>query len=139
MTCGEKTGFWDDPRARKILLRLRFDEHCYTHARSCFKKGCECRFFFPFLAQPEETRIFHDPRKKATLFYTLDGEQHERYGFVVELKCPQACQYINKHNVAISSILNCNTNVQTGDWAHCFYQTFYQSKVTVKDDVERPS
>ena len=45
MTCGEKTGFWDDPRARKILLRLRFDEHCYTHARSCFKKGCECRFF----------------------------------------------------------------------------------------------
>ena len=32
--------------------------------------------------------------------------------------------------------MNCNTNVQNGDWAHCFYQTFYQSKVTVKNDCE---
>ena len=71
MACGEKQGFWDDPRARKILLRLRFDEHCYTHARSCFKKGCECRFFFPFMAQPGETSIFNDPSKKATLFMCL--------------------------------------------------------------------
>ena len=118
------------------MLRLRFDEHCFTNACSCFEKGCECRFFFPFSARPEETRLFNDPSKKATMFYTLNGERHERHGFVVELKRPQACQYMNTHSIPISSILNCNTNVQTGDWAHCFYQIFYQSKVTVKDDCE---
>ena len=128
--------FWSNADARNILLRLRFDEHCHLHARSCFKKSCECRFFFPFMAQPEATQVFEDPDKKATLFYTLDGERHERTGFVVELERPQACQFMNAHNISISSILSCNTNVQTGDWAQCFYQTLYTSKVTVKEDSE---
>ena len=90
--------------------------------------------FFPFMAQPEETQLFSDPDKKATLFYTLDGGKHKRMGFVVELKRPQGCQYLNTHSDPISVILNCNTNVQTGDWAHCFYQIFYETKVAIKED-----
>ena len=130
----QEDSFWNDPRARAILLRIRFDEHCYLHARSCFKKGCECRFFFPFMAQTEDTQLFDDPNKKVTMFYTLDGEMHERTGFVIELRRPQACQYMNTHSVPISALLNCNTNVQAGDWVHCYYQTFYASKVTIKED-----
>ena len=72
--------FWNGPRARNILLRLRFDEHCFFRALSCFKKGCECRFFFPFLAQPEETQPFRNPYIKATLFYTFDGGKHKKNG-----------------------------------------------------------
>ena len=56
--------FWNNPRTLNILLRLRFDEHCYLHAHSCFKKGCECRFFFPFMAQPEESQLFSDQKEK---------------------------------------------------------------------------
>ena len=41
--------YWKDRRVRAILLRQRFDNHHTTHANSCFKKGSECRFFFPFL------------------------------------------------------------------------------------------
>ena len=64
-----KDSFWNDPKARAILLRICFDEHCYLHARSCFKKGCECRFFFPFMAQIEDTQLFEDSNKKETMFY----------------------------------------------------------------------
>ena len=49
--------FWDNQEVRRILLHLRFDEHLCTHKRSCFKKGCECRFFFPFLARADINNV----------------------------------------------------------------------------------
>lgn len=39
-----------DSKLRSILLNERFNQHSTVHASSCFKKGCECRFLFPFLA-----------------------------------------------------------------------------------------
>ena len=39
-----------DSKLRSILLNERFNQHSVVHASSCFKKGCECRFLFPFLA-----------------------------------------------------------------------------------------
>lgn len=39
-----------DSISRYILLNERFNQHATKHASSCFKKGCECRFLFPFLA-----------------------------------------------------------------------------------------
>ena len=43
-------GSGPDSRSRYILLNERFNQHTTLHASSCFKKGCECRFLFPFLA-----------------------------------------------------------------------------------------
>ena len=97
----QEDSFWNNPRARAILLRIRFDEHFYLHAQSCFKKGCECKFFFPSMAQTEDTQLFGDLNKKVTMCYTLDGERHERTGFVIELRWHQACQYMNTHSVPI--------------------------------------
>ena len=117
---GRNKHFWSDRQTRDILLRLRFDEHFYLHARSCFKKGCECRFFFPYRSRPKKTELFSNLSKKAILFYTLDGETHERTGFVVELRRPQGWQFTNAHSDPVSSIGTCNTNVQTGDMAQAF-------------------
>eukprot|EP00986_Skeletonema_menzelii_P016993 scaffold16882_cov138-Skeletonema_menzelii.AAC.1 len=39
-----------DSAIRSILLNEKFNQHSTLHASSCFKKGCECRFLFPFLA-----------------------------------------------------------------------------------------
>ena len=55
---------------------------------------------------------------------------------MIELTRPQACQYINTHNVTISDVINCNNNIQTGDLGQTFYQTLYTAKNTFKDDVK---
>ena len=31
----------------KVLLTKQFDENCFKHCKSCFKKGFECHFVFP--------------------------------------------------------------------------------------------
>ena len=41
--------FWSNKNVREVLLRKCFDQHDYNHQNSCFKKGCECRFMFPYL------------------------------------------------------------------------------------------
>jgi hypothetical protein len=34
----------------ELLLKYRFKEHSASHSMSCFKKGCECRFLYPFMS-----------------------------------------------------------------------------------------
>jgi hypothetical protein len=131
--------FWKDPTVRRTLLRLRHDDHAWTHVKSCFKKGCECRFFFPFLISIA-TEIYEDPDpgKDKIKRYKLDGSdvvEVPRYG--IQLKRHQGSQYMNTHSPPISDILNCNTNVSTGDIAQLMYQTLYVSKNT-QDDDDKP-
>ena len=45
--------FWDSPEVRRILLRMRVDNHDWNHRRSCFKSGPECRFDFAKRSQKE--------------------------------------------------------------------------------------
>ena len=45
----EKDWFWEDKHIWELLLKYRFQEHSACHKASCFKKGCECRFLFPFM------------------------------------------------------------------------------------------
>jgi len=47
------------------------------------------------------------------------------------------CQFINAHNTTISHVLNCNTNIQTGDASQVFYSTLYTSKSTQEEDNEK--
>ena len=131
--------FWNDPTVRRALLRLCYDEHMSGHVKSCFKKGCECRFFFPFLYSLV-TEIYKDadPDKKPIKRYKLDDSdvvEVPRYG--IQLKRHQGSQYVNAHSIPISDILNCNTNVSTGDIAQLMYQTLYVSKST-QDDDDKP-
>ncbi len=59
----ETDPFWGNINVRETLLRYRFEEHSFSHSASCFKKDCECRFFFSCLltvhafTRIKETRI----------------------------------------------------------------------------------
>ena len=131
--------FWGDQRVRKTLLRLRFDEHRDAHCSSCFKKNCECRFFFPFLSQ-KETCIYEDPGENdanVVPWHQLDGTVLEACPFLVLPKRPMGCQFLNTHCDSISSLLNCNTNMQTGDASQVWYSTLYGSKDNQPEDSER--
>ena len=57
--------------------------------------------------------------------------------WMIILQRSMGCQFINCHNVAISSVLNCNTNVQIGDASQVYYSTLYNSKSTQKEYSER--
>jgi hypothetical protein len=46
----EKESFWGNKYVRELLLKFRFEEHSAYHKASCFKKGCECLFLFPFMS-----------------------------------------------------------------------------------------
>ena len=128
--------FWNDPTVRRALLRLRYDDHAPTHAKSCFKKGCECRFFFPFLSCLA-TALHEDKTKEELKRHKLnkrDGSAVNVPRHGIESKRPQGSQCINTHSLPMSDILNCNTNVSTGDVAQLMYQTLYASKNTQEDD-----
>jgi hypothetical protein len=154
-----------DSQSRFILLNERFNQHCTTHARSCFKKGCFCRFLTPCLAtskdddalqesdyekwlegeqkdlakelaKNEGTRIYEGKDPIPVKRHTLDGRMSEEKRFVVEVERPQGCQFMNVHNVALTRVFDCNTNVAAGDSGQTFYQTLYQCKNTQNDDRE---
>lgn len=129
--------YWKDRRVRAILLRQRFDNHHTTHANSCFKKGSECRFFFPFLGWNTGTSLYESVSEGQTLERTtLVGQSNIVPRFLIQLNRPQGCQYMNTHSVPVSDILNCNTNVQAGDSGQTYYQTLYHTKNTQKEDCE---
>lgn len=130
--------FWGNKTVRDILLKYRFEEHAKSHRASCFKKECECRFLFPFTSS-SNTYIHEDKgndHDNNTLCYSLDGTVKSVCPFMIILKRPFGCQYINAHNTAISEVLNCNTNLQIGDASQVFYSTLYTSKSTQDEDSE---
>ena len=130
--------FWGDHRIRQVLLTQRFDHHDYTHRRGCFKKGCECRFLFPFTSC-QETHIHEDTgdnNENVIIWHKLFGDNHKIAPWMIVPKRPMGCQYINVHNQVLSSILNCNTNVQIGDAFHMYYITLYNLKSTQEEDSE---
>ena len=128
--------FWGSKKVRDIVLHDKFDQHLYTHAKSCQKKGDECRFLFPFMTRTDNTRMYCDSSSKSVEHHCLDGSVSTECRFSLELNRPQACQYINTHNVTVSDVINCNNNIQTGDSGQTFYQTLYTAKNTTKDDAK---
>jgi len=135
----ETNPFWGNNSVRETLLRYRFEEHSFSHSASCFKKDCECRFFFPFMST-NSTYIHEDKGDKdhnKTLWYFLDGSISTVYPFMVLPKSPMGCQFINAHNKTISNVFNFNTNIQIGDASQVFYSTLYTSKSTQDEDSEK--
>ncbi len=71
----EKDPFWGNMHVRETLLKYRFKKHSSCHVASCFKKGCDCRFLFPFMSTAC-TYIREDNgdnNRNKTLWYSLDG------------------------------------------------------------------
>ena len=135
----EKDKLWGNETFREALLKKRFEEHSHHHKPSCFKKGPECRFMFPFPSNAY-TYIHEDRGEKnenEVLQYSLNGSTTKIYPFMAIPKRPMGCQYINQHNAQILKVLNCNTNIQIGDTSQVYYSTLYTSKSTQEEDSEK--
>jgi hypothetical protein len=129
--------FWSDSGVRSLLTKHRFEAHEPFHRRSCFKKGCECRFIFPY-APCKRTKIDADPEQGSVRWHKLvEDEDIHSSPWLLLPRRPLGCEFINTHNHPMSEILNCNTNVQIGDPTQVLYSTLYSSKSTQKEDAEK--
>lgn len=130
---------WNDSEMRELLLQHRFEHHAMCHCMSCFKKGNECRFLFPFKCCAS-TRIYPDEIDKTptTPWHCLsDPDIMWMSPWILTPKRDLGSEYMNTFNHALSGVFNCNTNVQVGDIWQIFYSTLYGSKSTQKEDSER--
>ena len=129
-----------NPRIRKLLLTLRFDEHAFKHTHSCFKKDCTCRFFLP-QGYCSKTQLFEDygeDNDNVVEWHLLEAGCVRRVPpWMILPKRPMGCQYVNSHSDAIQEVFNCNTNVQLGDPCSIFYNTLYKAKNTQDEDSEK--
>jgi hypothetical protein len=133
----EKDSFWGNKHVRELLLKFRFEEHSAYQKASCFKKGCECRFLFPFMTTTSTYIHKVTKMKKEILWYSLDGSTREICPFLVLPKRPMGCQYINPHNSLILNVFNFNTNIQIGNVLQVFYSTLYTGKSTQEEDSDK--
>ena len=59
---------------RYMILNLRFNERDYGHRASCFKKGCECRFFLPMMICPHTFIDFEVIGRKTPWYYIIGSQ-----------------------------------------------------------------
>jgi hypothetical protein len=81
----ENNPLWGNVNVRELLLKHRFDYHFACHKASCFKKGCEHRFLFPFMSTTN-TYIHEDKgdkNEKEILWYSLDGSTTKICSYIV--------------------------------------------------------
>jgi len=69
-------------------------------------------------------------------WHYLDGTTKVKSQYAVIPKRGIGSEFLNAHNIAMSSILGCNTNVTIGDASHTYYCTLYKSKDTQAEDKE---
>lgn len=77
-----------------------------------------------------------DNNEHIAVWHQLDGGIQDVSPWLVEPTRPMGCQFVNTHNVAISEVFNCNTNVTIGGPDCVYYTTVYGTKDTQKDDSE---
>ena len=134
--------FWGKKDVRRILQISGDNEHFALHGPRCFKKGQECTSgSFP-QAACERTCIHEDMKlegEDTTMleWYLLDGSIKRTAPWMILPRRPLGSQYLNTHNLPISTIFNCNSNVIIGDASNTFYLTLYGSKSTQKEDGEK--
>ena len=135
--CYKDDKFWGNEDVRRVLQLSGDNEHYALHGPRCFKKGVECTSG-PFPQSYNcSTDISIDKEADMLEWYLLDGSIKRRAPWLLLPKRPLGCQYLNTHNVPISTIFNCNSNVIIGDASNTFYLTMYGSKSTQKEDSEK--
>ena len=63
-------------------------------------------------------------------WHHLNGEILMVAPWMLEPKIPMGCQFINTHNVAVSEVFDCNTNVTISGHDTVYYATVYGGKNT---------
>ena len=137
--------FWMNGDVRTILLNEQNNVHDWNHRPTCFKKNSECRFKLgkqhngnTYIHIEDSTdKVDDDSQIKTTSWRYLSGDIEETYPYCLVNKRPMGCQFINTHNVHISRVFACNTNVQIGEPCHMYYNTNYTTKNTQEEDSDR--
>ena len=108
------------------LFQLRYNYHDCNHRKSCFKKGCECRFHLPkqhlFIAE-----IFIDDDNSVE-WHFIDGSKTKISRYQYMAKRNSGDEFMNMSNDIASLVLGCNTNIGTADRSGFYYVTMYASK-----------
>ena len=117
-----------------FVTNLLRNLHSSKHAKSCFKKGCECRMKLP---QPKcvSSKIHFDDDPKP--WYTWKGINNPRHMFVFEQQRSHEDSFVNTYNEVASSVFGSNTNtIFAVSGGSIMYMTCYMSKNTQKEDKE---
>ena len=153
-----------DENIRRDILHYVYDEHEYTHRGTCFKNGkVECRGHLPEMASDQSIIFDNDAinamkqedrfrvevgqqrhrnqdtsnsnENKGIIFrHRLNGEVEQQSQYAILPRRTNGSQFLNQHNLSVSKVLGCNTNVTLGDPSHTFYTTLYKSKDTQAED-----
>ena len=97
----ETDPFWKNSKIRQLLLTESFDHHEWCHRCSCFKKGCECRFCFPFPLSLETFihEDFGNDNENVTSWPHID-EAHSAMDDCIRKKAPvPLCQCSQCHSL----------------------------------------
>ena len=115
----------------QFVSNIKSNRHDSNHKKSCFKKGCECRFCFPFPTQQDTECIFDKDQKPSQLYYWKNNEiieLNDALSYDIVTKRNIYDSYTNAHNKNVLDFNGGNNNVQIGDIAHAFYTTLYVTK-----------
>lgn len=121
-----------DQDRRYFTCNALVNLHSVTHARRCFKKGCECYANLPDkVCERTDFNYNEDP----DIWYDYLGHQTNKFMFKI---CPERAAedaFMNSHNPALTKILGCNTNVMVAmNGSSVFYVTGYNAKSTQKEE-----
>ena len=82
-----------------------------------------------------ETYIHEDcgeNNENVITWHNKDGSMRRMAPWMIIPQRTIGCQYVKVHNLTISELFGCNTNVQVGDPIHMFYIMLYNLKSTQK-------
>ena len=111
----------------------KYNHHKTHHAKTCFKKGLECRARLPDI--PEESTLVLRSEKTHEQ-YKWTGEEYKLSNLTVRTKRKPKDAYTNTYCRAITNCnapANSNLSVTSG-CRSCIYCTCYASKGTQKED-----
>ena len=108
------------------LFQLRFNYHDFNHRKSCFKKGCECRFELPKENLPVADIYIDDQNSVEWHFIDGSTKKISRYQYMAQRNSGD--EFMNMSNDIASLVIGCNTNVGTADRSGFYYVTMYASK-----------
>ena len=106
--------------------------HNFWHAPRCFKKGRECYTNLPEVVFEKIEMLFCE---EPDIWSDWCGMKEPRYMFRFYPRRNIEDSFMNTHNVYLTKLLGCNTNVMAGmTGAAAFYTTNYCPKDTQEDE-----
>ena len=121
----------EEREKRLFLINAFYNLHRSIHARSCFKKGDECRFDLP---GQEILRTIIEFSEHPQKHFNWFGSMIPTNSFTIHVKRHMLDVFVNQYCPFVSEALGCNSNIAIGNIRRLFYCTTYSSKGTQDED-----